>query len=269
LSRSTSPRRGAARALGRLTTWRAEALGPEQVSGRMADHEVRGMFEATAATYDVQNGMLSLGIDRHWRKIFVERLRPRPGSVIGDMAVGTGEISLGVASRYRDVRIVGVDFTPGMLRVARRKVRERGLEDRIELRQGDLRAIPLPDASLDAVTMSFGIRNIGERARVLSEICRVLRPGGFAQIMEMSIPTSGIARALYSWYFEHLMPVLGNWLSRTDYAYSYLKHSVYEFPSDPEFFQEMRAAGLDRPSAFGITFDTARIYRAIKPARAA
>ena len=270
---TTSDRRKAARALGRITSWRAEARGPAEVSGSMTDRQVRGMFETTASTYDVQNGMLSLGRDRHWRRVFVRRLRLAPASRVGDLAVGTGEIAIAICESYPDAAVTGVDFSDGMLRVARRKIRARGLEDRIELKTGDLRALPLPDAGvsaggstgLDAITMSFTIRNIAERLRALRECWRVLKPGGLLQIMEMVIPESGVVGALYRWYFDHLMPLLGNWLSRTDYAYSYLMHSVHEFPSDRAFLAEMRLAGFERAHAARITFGTAAIYRAHKP----
>ena len=261
----TSGRRRAARALGRITTWRQEARGPEEVSGRMTDREVRSMFETTASTYDVQNRMLSLGRDRHWRRIFVRHLRLAPRSRVGDMAVGTGEIAIAICRRYPDARVVGVDFSEGMLRVARRKIRGLGLEDRIELQTGDLRALTLPDACVDAVTMSFGIRNIAERTQVLRECCRVLKPGGLLQIMEMAIPDSGVIAAVYRWYFDHVMPLVGNWLSRTDYAYSYLMHSVYQFPPDDAFQAEMRVAGFGGTEVIRITFGTAKIYRARKP----
>ena len=232
----------------------------------MADHQVRGLFEMTASTYDVQNRMLSLGRDRHWRRIFVRRLRLAPGSLVGDMAVGTGEIALEICSRHPDARVVGVDFSPGMMRVARRKIRARGFEERIELRRGDLRALDVPDAAFDAVTMSFGIRNVAERGRVLRECCRVLRPGGRIQIMEMSVPEGRIVGALYGWYFDRVMPLVGNWLSRTDYAYSYLMHSVRAFPRDAEFLEELRQAGFRGARAVAITLGTARIYSARKPA---
>ncbi len=237
----------------------------------MTDRQVRGMFETTASTYDVQNRMLSLGRDRHWRRVFVRRLRLAPASRVGDLAVGTGEIAIATCESYPDATVVGVDFSEGMLRVARRKIRAKRLEGRIELRTGDLRALPLPDAGtgpvagLDAITMSFTIRNISERLQVLRECWRVLKPGGLLQIMEMVMPESGVVAALYRWYFDHLMPLLGNWLSRTDYAYSYLMHSVHGFPSDQAFLAEMRLAGFERARAARITFGTATIFRAHKP----
>ena len=231
----------------------------------MADHQVRQMFEATAASYDLQNRLLSAWRDRHWRKIFARHLRLRPGSVVGDMAVGTADIAIAVCERYADARVVGVDFTPGMLRVARRKIRERHLQDRIELRTGDLRRLEIEDERFDALTMSFGIRNIAEREQVLRECCRVLRSGGLVQIMEMALPEGKIVGPLYRWYFDHLMPLIGNWLSRTDYAYDYLKHSVYDFPSDRQFVREMGDSGFEEIEVIPISFGTAKIYRGRKP----
>jgi demethylmenaquinone methyltransferase/2-methoxy-6-polyprenyl-1,4-benzoquinol methylase len=226
----------------------------------MTDHQVRRMFERTASTYDLQNRILSAMQDRHWRDVFVRYLRLHSGSVMGDMAIGTGDIAIAACRRYPGVRVVGVDFSPGMLRIANRKIRVLGLSDRIELRLGDLRDIPLEDACIDAVTLSFGVRNIKERERVLRECFRVLRPGGRLQVMEMAIPQRGLVAGAYRLYFDHLMPAFGNMLSRTDYAYHYLKLSVYSFPSDAQFLSEISEAGFGRARVIPITFGTAKIY---------
>jgi demethylmenaquinone methyltransferase/2-methoxy-6-polyprenyl-1,4-benzoquinol methylase len=162
--------------------------------------------------------------------------------------------------------VIGVDFSPAMLRAARRKIRAHGFADRIELRRGDLRELPLGSGELDAVTLCFGIRNIAERRRVLAECFRVLKPGGRLAIMEMTLPERGIIGAVYRWYFDHLVPFLGNVLSRTDYAYSYLVDSVHDFPADEAFLGEIRDAGFGSAGVLRISFGTARIYRGRKPA---
>jgi demethylmenaquinone methyltransferase/2-methoxy-6-polyprenyl-1,4-benzoquinol methylase len=185
--------------------------------------------------------------------------------VVGDLAVGTADIAIATCERYPGVSVVGVDLSPGMMRVARRKISARGLQGMIQLRQGDLRELPLGDSTLDAITLCFGIRNILDRRAVLAECCRVLKPGGSVRIMEMVMPEAAVVRALYGWYFDNVMPLAGNLMSRTDYAYSYLRHSILEFPTDAEFLGLMREAGFERAGASPISWGMAKIYDARKP----
>lgn len=223
------------------------------------------MFARIASTYDLQNHLLSMWRDRHWRSVFVEHLQAPPEALLGDLAVGTGDVAIAACRRYPGLRVVGVDFSPDMLRLARRKAAARGLSDRIELVEADLRALPLEGASVDAVTMSFGIRNVKQRGLVLRECYRVLKPGGKLLIMEMSVPWRGVLAAIYRWYFDHCLPLAGNLLSRTDYAYDYLRLSIYGFPPDGQFLGEIAQAGFVGARAIPITFGTARIYSGRKP----
>ena len=246
--------------------WRNEARGPRRLRGLMAHQHVQRMFDTIAGTYDLQNRFLAARVDNHWRNMFVRYLRLKPGAVLGDLAVGTAEITIKACRRYPEIRVVGVDFSEGMLRMARRKIRAHGLSPRVELRTGDLRELPIADESFDAVTISFGIRNIKERDRVLRECFRVMKPGGRLQIMEPSFPNAPILKDIYRYYFDHVMPLFGNWLSGTDYAYSYLAETVYVFPSDEEFLREISAAGFARASLVALTFGMAKIYRGRKSA---
>jgi len=246
--------------------WRNEARGPRRLRGLMAHQHVQRMFDTIAGTYDLQNRFLAARVDNHWRNMFVRYLRLKPGAVLGDLAVGTAEITIKACRRYPEIRVVGVDFSEGMLRMARRKIRANGLSPRVELRTGDLRELPIADESFDAVTISFGIRNIKERDRVLRECFRVMKPGGRLQIMEPSFPNAPILKDIYRYYFDHVMPLFGNWLSGTDYAYSYLAETVYVFPSDEEFLREISAAGFARASLVALTFGMAKIYRGRKSA---
>ncbi len=267
MASEVTPRPRISRRLGQLVFGSdPHARGPRHLGSILSEGQLDAMFERIAATYDLQNRLLSIGRDRHWRSVFARAVRPAPHGVVGDLAIGTADVAMELCRRYPSARVVGVDRSPAMLRIGRRKVSAHGLAGRIELREGDLRALPLDDGSLDAVTISFGIRNVEDRRRVLEECRRVLKPGAPLAIMEMSAPRPGIVGGIYRWYFDHVMPLLGNLFSRTDYAYDYLRLSIDAFPAAERFCQEMAAAGFERTSARAISFGTATIFRAVKPA---
>jgi len=223
------------------------------------------MFDTIAEGYDLQNSMLSMRIDVLWRKKLARMLpESRPLHVV-DVAAGTAEVAMEIARQRPLARVTGIDFTPAMLAVGRRKIARRGLSSRIAMAAGDARGLPLPDACADAVTISFGIRNVQERDQALAEFHRVLRPGGRLLVMEFSLPDNPVARFLYKLYFDHVLPPFGNWLSRTDYAYSYLMESVYAFPGPEEFSAEIRSAGFADVDQTPLTFGIARIHRGVKP----
>jgi demethylmenaquinone methyltransferase/2-methoxy-6-polyprenyl-1,4-benzoquinol methylase len=230
----------------------------------MRDFEVKKMFDTIAEGYDLQNSLLSLRIDVLWRKKLA-RLLPagRPIHVV-DVAVGTAEVAMEIARQRPNARITGVDFTPAMLSVGSRKLAKRGLAGRVRMVAGDARRLPLPDACADAVTISFGIRNVQERDQALSEFHRILKPGGTLQVMEFSLPENPALRLLYRLYFDHVLPPFGNWLSGTDYAYSYLMESVYAFPGHEAFSAEIRRAGFANVSQTPLTFGIARIHQGVK-----
>ncbi len=258
------------RALGRLLyAGKPDARGPGRLDGLMATENVRGMFETIAPSYDLQNRLLSAWLDTHWRNVFVRCLGLADGSLLGDLAIGTGEIALRACRRYPGIRVIGVDFSPHMMEVARRKIRSRSLEQRIELRRGDLRRLPVEDRLFDAITIAFGIRNIVERDQVLRDCFRVLKPGGRIQIMEPGFLEMPLLGRAYRWYFDHVMPLVGNLLSGTDYAYTYLSETVYAFPSDESFIRSLEGAGFVDTRAIMLTFGIARIYRGRKPHAAA
>lgn len=153
-----------------------------------------------------------------------------------------------------------------MLRVARRKLRERGIDGRMALQQEDMRELPAEEATFDAVTISFGIRNVKERERVLRECYRVLKPGGRLFVMEPGILDVPVLGPLYRFYFDHVMPLVGNLLSGTDYAYTYLSETVYAFPTAGDFVSAFREAGFVDSMALPVSDGLARIYRGRKPA---
>ncbi len=231
----------------------------------MKDTAVKNMFETIAGGYDFQNSYLSLGIDIHWRKVLARLLRLPPGGLILDVAVGTGEVAMAICRRHRDARVVGIDFSPAMLMVGRRKIGARGLDGRIAVAAGDGRLLPVRSDSVDAVTISFGIRNIEEKELVLREFQRVLKPGGQLMIMEFSFPETALIGPLYRFYFEHILPPVGNFISGTDYAYSYLAESVNNFPGDREFCEMISQAGFEDPEVHKLTFGIGKIFAGRKP----
>jgi len=230
----------------------------------MKDTAVKAMFETIAPSYDFQNSFLSLRRDIYWRRVLSEELQPEAGSVILDVAVGTAETALAISRRYPAVSIVGVDFSPAMLTVGKKKINTRYPAAPVSLTAGDGRQLPIRSGSVDAVTISFGIRNMEERDMVLAEFNRVLRPGGRLLIMEFSYPDNPLLYRLYRFYFDHILPPVGNWLSRTDYAYSYLADSVNDFPDDTAFLAEIGRAGFTGLTVRKLTFGIAKIFHGRK-----
>lgn len=226
---------------------------------------IRRMFEEISFSYDFQNSVLSLRRDVHWRKALAQSLRQDRGTLVLDAATGTAEVAIEICRRRPGAQVVGMDFSPPMLAIGRRKLRDRSLEARISLATGDARQTPFKSGSFGGVTMAFGLRNIDERVQALKEFRRVLRPGGQLLIMEFGYPDNPFLRALYRLYFDHVLPPLGNFLSRTHYAYSYLRESVQDFPEPEAFLQEMGEAGFAEPAFRKLTFGIARIYSGIKP----
>ena len=230
----------------------------------MDDNKVKGMFESIAFSYDFQNSFLSLGQDISWRRTLARSLQVSRGGIVLDLATGTAELAMEICIRNPGVRVAGLDFSPRMLAIGRRKVRTKGLSRRIDLTLGDARRLPFRAGSFDGATMAFGIRNIRERKDVLGEIRRVLKEGAQLWIMEFDCPDYPVLGKLYRFYFDHIMPPIGNWLSRTDYAYSYLARSVHGFPPEEEFLQEIADAGFASLGVKSLSLGIAKIYRGIK-----
>jgi demethylmenaquinone methyltransferase/2-methoxy-6-polyprenyl-1,4-benzoquinol methylase len=221
---------------------------------------VRKMFDTIAPRYDLLNCLLSFGIDRRWRRFAVAQLRvPQQGLVL-DIATGTCDVALQIAAATDpSVRIVGEDFTQGMLVHGQKKLDLSPLGKRIMLVNAPCEAIPHPDCSFDAITIAFGIRNVVEREQGLREMLRVLKPGGRAVILEFSNPRSRLFRSFYYFYFRQLLPAIGGLFSQRS-AYQYLPDSVLEFPAQEDFSAMMDAAGFVRTRFTDLTFGIATVY---------
>ena len=226
---------------------------------------IRDMFDAIAPRYDLLNRLLSLGIDRRWRRFAVSQLAVPPGGLVLDVATGTGDVALEIAARTPDsVRIVGEDFTQGMLVRGQEKIAQSPYRHRITLVNAPCEAMPHPSAMFDGVTIAFGIRNVVERLEGLREMCRVLKPGGKAVILEFSNPRSRFFKTLYFFYFRRILPFIGGLLSQRS-AYQYLPDSVLEFPDRKSFEGLMAEAGFGEVNHFDLTFGIATVYVGVRP----
>ena len=226
---------------------------------------VQQMFNQIAPRYDMLNRLLSLGIDRSWRQKAVRQLHiPHNGQVL-DVATGTGDVALEIARQTApSVRVVGNDFTQGMLVRGREKIAASPYAGRIELVNAPCEAIPHPDGTFDGATIAFGIRNVVDRERGLREMTRVLKPGGRVVVLEFATPRSRLFRAVYLCYFHQLLPRLGGLLSRRS-AYQYLPESVQEFPDRETFLKMMGEAGLVALRHIDLTGGIAVVYVGTKP----
>jgi len=219
---------------------------------------VRDMFDRIAPHYDFLNRLLSLRQDVYWRRTLVAGLGLAPGHRVLDAACGTADVGIEIRRQHgRAVEVVGIDFAPEMLRLAKPKVSQPDPGTTIHLAAADAFDLPFNSAQFDAVTMAFGIRNIQDKSTVLRRFWEQLKPGGRLAILELGTPTSGLARSAYLFYFTRLLPSVGRLFSKHNFAYSYLPESVARFPAPQEFASMMRRAGFRRvrylPMTLGIT----------------
>ncbi len=237
-----------------------------QFSNRPAPsrREVWKMFDRIAWRYDLLNHLLSANQDKAWRKRLAALLPDGKGLKALDLASGTGDQLLALYDSGRIKHGVGTDLAEKMLAIGRDKITARGLNDSLELKTGDAQNIPFEDNRFDAVTISFGIRNMTDVSLALREMHRVLKPGGRALILEFSLPTNGFIRWGYLIYFRHILPVLGKMISGDDGAYRYLNETVETFPYGQAFCDLMTDAGFQNVKDNRLTLGIASIYQGDK-----
>ena len=231
------------------------ASGPAKESARIS-----GMFDAIAERYDFLNHLLSAGLDKRWRRQAIDALQLSGRETVLDLCTGTADLAIAAAGAKR---VIGVDFSAAMLQIGKQKVDGRA----IELVRGDATHIPLRDASVDAATIGFGIRNVEQPFAACREIVRVLRPGGTLVILEFSLPRSAALRSFYLWYFRNILPLIGRLISKHPSAYTYLPESVEAFPSPEEFATQLRSAGFGTVRAVSLTFGVVYMFVARKDSR--
>ena len=229
-------------------------------SQKTKKEEVQQMFDNIAPTYDKLNHILSLSIDKMWRRRVVRKVRRMKPEKIMDLATGTGDLAIKMAKAMPKAKIMGVDLSEKMLAVAAEKVRRKGLDDHIALYQGDAENLDVTDGVLDVVTVAFGVRNFGNLEQGLSEIMRSLRSGGHIVVLEFSTPRNWLVRKCYQFYSNHVMKPVGGMVSKDQKAYDYLPDSIVEFPDRERFLDIMHRTGFVECRRFSQSFGIAQIY---------
>ena len=225
------------------------------------------MFDKISGKYDLLNKVLSLGIDRKWRKEALSLLLAHHPQHLLDVATGTGDMVFMAERILKPAKITGIDLSQGMLEVARRRLSEAGTRttSEIEFIKGDAEQLPFEQGAFDAATVTFGVRNFGDLHKGLSEMYRVLRPGAPIVVLEFTKPRIFPIRQLFDIYFRHILPLIGSWTSGDGRAYKYLYESVQAFPDYEDFNQELIKAGFERPSFTPLSLGICAIYIAYKP----
>jgi len=222
------------------------------------------MFASIARRYDLLNAVLSFGCDRSWRRFAMAQIDGIPNGLILDLATGTGKIALLAARRNPASTILGVDFCPQMLAVARDKVKVVLLESRVLLVQGDALRLPFPDSSFDCVTIGFALRNVTSIASLFSEMARVTKPGGKMVSLELTRPSVRILEPLHKLYIRIVIRCVGGIVSGKWDAYTYLPQSILEFLSPQEVKKVMEDAGWRKVEIHRLTFGTATVQTGMK-----
>jgi len=228
-----------------------------QAPGRK--QEVQQMFNHIAARYDLLNHLLSMGIDKGWRRKLVKLMaRDNPKHIL-DLATGTADLAI-AASAIRPEKITGVDIAEEMLAIGQEKVDKLGLGKMITLLKADSENLPFGDSTFDAATVAFGVRNYENLPKGLSEMCRVLKPGSKAFILEFSRPQQFPIKQLFGLYSKFVLPLIGRMVSKHSSAYTYLPESVAAFPDENEVLNIMRQSGFSKAHFIRLSFGITNLY---------
>ena len=226
---------------------------------------VESMFDSIAWRYDFLNHFLSFGTDRLWRKRAIRTIgRTHSPKLILDVATGTADLAIESLKLNPD-RVTGIDISAKMLEIGKSKIIKKGLTGKIDLLSGDSEQIPFASEHFDAAMAAFGVRNFSNPLAGLTEMCRVLKPGGIIMILEFSKPSSFPFKQLYNFYFLNILPFFGRLFSKDRKAYAYLPESVMRFPDNEAFLNLLEQAGFRHPKQKRLSGGIASIYTAIKP----
>lgn len=239
-----------------------EELKPYRNEGNKVE-QIEEMFNNIAPEYDKFNYTASMSIDKIWRKRAILSLRPFAPRKVLDIATGTGDLAILIDKKLKPETLVGCDISEGMMQVARDKCQKRGITN-IRFEKEDCTALSYPDNSFDAVTSSFGIRNFQELDKALSEMYRVLKPGGHLVLLELSSPTRFPMKQLFPLYSRYIMPFLGRLFSKDRKAYKYLPDSIESFPQGEVLEEAIRRVGFSKTRFRRLTGGVCTLYMATK-----
>lgn len=226
--------------------------------------KIKSLFDNIAPDYDKLNHILSLNIDKGWRRKAVKEIADsaKPLRVL-DVACGTGDFTIEIARKAAEgSSIIGIDLSEGMMKVGREKLKAAGIDATLEY--GDCEALTYPGSSFDRVSVGFGVRNFEHLEIGLKEMYRVLKPGGKLVILELSVPSNPVIRWCYKLYFLKILPAIGGWVSGNRGAYKYLPASVLHFPAPDKFIPMLKEAGFGDVRHKAFTLGICRMYVGIK-----
>ncbi len=241
----------------------SKTIKPYKDSELGKKEQVAKMFDNISEDYDGLNRVISLGIDVSWRKKVVKLVGENNPQQILDIATGTGDLAIMMAQLDPE-KIIGLDISAGMLEVGKQKIAKANLSDKIEMIVGDSENMPFDDNTFDAITVSFGVRNFENLDKGLTEILRILKPGGKFVVLETSNPTKFPFKEGYKFYTNFILPVIGKIFSKDKVAYSYLSESANSFPFGEVFNNILQKNGFKDAKNLPVTFGVASIYTALK-----
>ncbi|MCX7966102.1 MAG: bifunctional demethylmenaquinone methyltransferase/2-methoxy-6-polyprenyl-1,4-benzoquinol methylase UbiE [Syntrophorhabdaceae bacterium] len=225
---------------------------------------VREIFSTITDRYDFLNHFLSLRRDIAWRKFSVKKMKFENTGRLLDVACGTCDVAIYAASKYSKINVVCVDFVQEMLDLGKKKITEKGFHNRIDPVRADACALPFPEATFDVAAIAFGIRNIPDKKKALSEMARVVVPGGQVMILEMTFTRNWFSKILYKFYLNYMLPLLARRFSKNYGAYSYLADSIMNFPEPNEFKKMMEDAGMEHVKVYKLTWGITYLFLGIK-----
>ncbi len=237
-----------------------DEIMPDKQSVLSKKNQVAEMFNAICGRYDFLNRFLSAGIDKSWRRKAIRELKTIQPKIILDVATGTGDVAILANKILHPKKIIGIDISEGMLALGRKKIEKANLSQTIELLNGDSETIHYDANTFDAITVAFGVRNFEHLEKGLSEMLKVLKPGGKISILEFSKPESSLFKGFYNVYMKIVAPGFGKLLAKNKEAYEYLNNSVQAFPDRENFKAIMQKVGFKQTYFKQLSFGICCIY---------